>query len=245
MLLAYGNTFCGIDWTVDEKKPPKYSRVYYVYGGEVEYRDALIKIFLKQGYLYIFPSESAYSMRQNTRDRLHCTFMHIDFFPFQIGKLIEVPVEGNNSLKHILCSIAECINENNVKLINAMADVFKLYCTEHGFFRFPDGRISKALSYIAEHAGDKITVEMLSSLCGYNPQYFIRIFKKITGLSPYRYIVDYRLKEAKKMLVMTDAPVSQIADLTGYKDIKAFSRSFKQNFSISPSAYRNSRTIKP
>ena len=211
----------------------------------MEYRDARVKTFLKQGYLYIFPSEAVYSMRQNTRNRLRCMFMHIDFFPFRIEELIEVPVDGNNSLKHILCSIAECINESNAKLINALADVFKLYCTEHGFFRFPDSRISKALSYIAEHSGEKITVEMLSTLCGYNPQYFIRIFKRSTGLSPYRYIVDYRLKEAKKMLIMTDAPVSQIADSTGYKDIKAFSRSFKQIFCISPSAYRNARIIKP
>ena len=137
MLLAYGNAFCGTDWAIDEKKPLKYSRVYYVYSGEVEYEDAHLKTFLKQGYLYIFPSTTIYSMKQNINNRLHCTFMHIDFFPFQLAELIEVPVENNQALKHILCSIAECIKENNAKLINALGDVFKLYCAEHEFFKFP------------------------------------------------------------------------------------------------------------
>jgi AraC family transcriptional regulator, arabinose operon regulatory protein len=244
MLLQYGNTLCEIDWRIDEKIPLKYSRVYYVYSGEVEYRDANLKTFLKPGFIYIFPSSAVYSMKQNINNRLYCTFMHIDFFPFELTELIEIPVEKSPALKHILCSTAECIEENNANLINALADIFKLYCIEHEFFKLPDTRISNAISYIADHISEKITVRNLSSLCGYNVQYFVRLFRKCTGMAPYQYIIDYRLKEAKKML-RSNMSVSQIADMTGYSDIKTFSRSFRQNFGLSPSMYRKTYTIQP
>jgi len=244
LLLEYGNVHCDVSWEINEKIPLKYSRVYYVYDGEVEYEDAQFKTLLKPGYLYIFPSTSIYTMKQNICNRLNCTFMHIDFFPFQIAELIEFPIEKNPTLKYILYAIAGSINENNLRLINALADVFKLYCTEYQFFKLPDSRITKALTYIAEHVKDDITVYKLSSLSGYNTQYFVRLFRECTGLTPYQYIISYRLKEAIKFL-RTDISVSQIANMTGFSDIKTFSRSFKQHFSLSPSKYRKSHIIKP
>lgn len=224
--------------------PLKYSRVYYVYDGEVEYEDAQQKTLLKPGYLYIFPSTIIYTMEQNIYNRLNCTFMHIDFFPFQISQLVEVPVEKNSALKHIIYAIASSINENNIELINALANVFKLYCTEHQFFKLPDSRITKALLYVAEHMRDDITLHKLSTLSGYNTQYFVRLFRECTGLTPHQYIINYRLKEAIK-LFKTDISLSQIANLTGFSDIKTFSRCFKQHFSLSPSMYRKSHIINP
>lgn len=244
MLLEYGNVYCGIDWKVNEKTAVKYSRVYYVYSGKVEYEDLQLKAFLKPGYLYIFPSTTAYRISHDKLCRLNCTFMHIDFFPSQLDKLVEVSVESNPALKHILCSVAECIKEGNKKLINAIADIFKLYCTEHGYIDSPDSRIITALTYIAEHFNEKISVGTLSTLSGYNNQYFVRLFKKSTGLSPYQYIISYRMMEAKKMLGK-GMPVSHIANATGYSDIKTFSRSFRQTVRTSPSMYRKSYTIRP
>ena len=56
MLLGYGNTVVNADWQFDEKLPPGFARVYYVYSGEVVYQDELCTTQLKPGYLYIFPS---------------------------------------------------------------------------------------------------------------------------------------------------------------------------------------------
>lgn len=244
MLLEYGNVLVNDSWSIDEKIPLKYSRVYYVYDGEVEYEDAHLKTLLKQGYLYIFPSTAIYTMRQNIKNKMNCTFMHIDFFPFLIDELIEIPVEADPALKHIICTVAGCIDEGNIRLINAAADFFKLFCTERRYFRHPDDRITKALEFVAVNMKDEITVGELSSLSGYNVQYFVRLFKKSTGLSPYQYIVNHRLKEAQKLL-RTDISISQIAAMTGFSDIKTFSRCFKQHFSLSPSMFRKTYVIQP
>ena len=238
MLLEYGNVICGPEWEIDEKLPLGFSRVYYVYDGEVAYRDEQLKTYLKRGFLYIFPSASTYSMKQNVNNPLHCTFMHIDFFPSILTELVEVPVDRIPALKYLLLSIAESINANDIKLIHEMAEVFKTYCKEHQLITSPDSRISKLLLYIAEHIEEKITVEDLSKLAGYNVQYFVRLFKRSVGCSPYQYIMGYKLKEARKLL-KTDMPVTQIAKMTGFSDIKSFSRSFKKKFGLSPSMFRN------
>ncbi|HEY5563154.1 MAG TPA: AraC family transcriptional regulator [Clostridiaceae bacterium] len=244
MLLQYGNTTTTPEWNIDEKIPLGYSRVYYVYSGEVEYEDNQGKTLLKCGYLYIFPSVSPYQMKQNLQNRLHCTFIHIDVFPALITDLIEVNIEGNLVLKYILLSIAASIDADDIKLIFALADVFETYCKEHNLFISLNKQISNLLLYIAEHIEEKISVENLCSLAGYNEQYFIRLFKQTIGLSPYQYIISYRLKEAK-ILLKTDISITQIARMTGYRDIKSFSRSFKENFGFSPTVYRNVYVVQP
>jgi len=238
MLLEYGNTVCGSEWSINEKVPLGFSRVYYVYDGEVVYRDEQLETYLKPGYLYIFPSLSVYSMKQNINNPLNCTFMHIDFFSSILTEFVEVPVHTMPALKYLLLSIAESINANDIKLIHELAEVFKIYCKEHQLITSPDSKISKLLLYIAEHVKESITVEELSKSAGYNVQYFVRLFKRNIGCSPYQYIINYRLNEARKLL-KTDMPITQIAKMTGYSDIKSFSRSFKKKFGLSPSMFKN------
>jgi len=244
MLLEYGNALCNYNWMVEEKTPPGYSRIYYVYKGVVKYKDEQNNMRLKHGYLYIFPSSIPYLMNQNPYDVIYCTFLHIDFFPLVVNKLVEIQIDNIPALKYIMLSLKECINDNDINLINMLADVFISYCREHGYIESTDNRISKILLYIAEHISDKISIEKLSSLAGYNEQYFIRLFKKSTGITPYQYIVNYRLKEAKKLL-NTDITISHIAILTGYSDVKTFSRAFKNKFGVAPSIYRDEHVNQP
>ena len=151
MLLEYGNTIVDYDWKIDEKIPPGYSRVYYVYHGEVEYEDEQCKILLKHGHLYIFPSASTYRMKQNPQNRLHCTFFHIDVFPALIVDLVEVTVEGNPVLEHILMSIAASIDVHDNIITFALVDIFEVFCKEHNLIASPIQPISNVLIYIAEH----------------------------------------------------------------------------------------------
>jgi len=244
MLLQYGNLTVDRKWKVIEKMPPGYSRVYYVRGGEVQYEDAERKVPLRAECLYIFPSASPYSIRQNPQIRLNCTYFHIDIFPALITGLIEIPVESDPVVKTLLLSITASIDAKDTKLTFALSDVFELYCKERHLFLSPKQQISNVLLYIADHIGQKMGVEELCGMAGYNEQYFIRLFKKTVGMSPYQYIISYRLVEAKKLL-RTDMSVTHIAKATGYSDIKSFSRSFRTNAGLSPTAFRNARGIQP
>ena len=244
MLLSYGNTLCPPGWRIDENIPAGYCRVYYVRGGRVVYTDSQRHTELLPGHLYIFPSASPYRMRQDIANRLHCTFIHIDVSPALVSELVECAVTDNSLLKHILLALAAAIDLGDRKLVYALADVFELYALEQRFIVPPVHALSKTLSYIDSHIGEDITVSAISAMAGYNEQYFIRLFRKSIGLTPYQYIISQRLKAAKKMLASNDS-ITQVAEMTGYHDIKSFSRAFIKSFGMTPSAYRKNHTLLP
>jgi AraC-like DNA-binding protein len=245
MLSDYGNTYCDASWEVNERMPPGFSRVYYVYAGEVVYNDAQRHDYcLKSEYLYIFPSALAYHMKHNPRNPLRCTYMHIDFFPSVVNDIVEIPISGIPALYHLLCSIRDSISARDKKMVPILADAFVTYCREHGYVSSPADQISRVLLYISAHLSEEISVERLSRLAGYNGQYFIRLFKQSVGITPYQYIIGHRLKEARNML-LEGKTITRIAELTGYNDVKTFSRAFKNRFGMSPSSYRAAYVSQP
>ena len=60
------------------------------------------------------------------------------------------------------------------------------------------------------------------------------------GKGPRTIIIDRIIVEAKRELYLTDAPVKEVAYRLGYADEFHFSRLFKSEVGVSPSAYRDS-----
>jgi AraC-like DNA-binding protein len=88
--------------------------------------------------------------------------------------------------------------------------------------------------YISDHLGEKITVELLSELCGYHKQYYIRLFSAHLGATPHQYLISYRMKRAFSML-LEGKSVSETADTVGYPELRNFIRAFKKYYGYSPS----------
>lgn len=73
---------------------------------------------------------------------------------------------------------------------------------------------------------------------GVSHHHLIRIFKKATGQSPVNYLIDLRLKEARRFLSGTGFSIREIAHLLGFGDPYYFSRLFKKKTGHSPKAFR-------
>jgi AraC-like DNA-binding protein len=67
--------------------------------------------------------------------------------------------------------------------------------------------------------------------------HFIRKVKQLTGKKPIDLLKSYRLKRAKDLLGQNNLTVAEIAYKIGYDMPNSFSRAFKKEFGISPSAY--------
>lgn len=65
-----------------------------------------------------------------------------------------------------------------------------------------------------------------------------RKFENWNGRSIWKFVELMRLHEACRLLEETKATVSEIADSLGYGDNTSFDRSFKKEFLVSPSAFR-------
>ena len=81
----------------------------------------------------------------------------------------------------------------------------------------------------------------LASMSGMSSRHFRRVFQKIYGTSPLKYLHTLRIRSAARLLRSTDLPVTEIAIRSGYSDGNYFSGKFKQIMGIPPLRYRNSQ----
>lgn len=79
-----------------------------------------------------------------------------------------------------------------------------------------------------------IPVSQLAGLCNMSNSTFTRTFKEIYKDSPVNYINNKRLERAKELLLISKAPLSQIAYDLGFNDPGYFSRLFKRKFGVPP-----------
>lgn len=68
--------------------------------------------------------------------------------------------------------------------------------------------------------------------------YFLRLFRKYMGTTPYNYLLSYRMTQAKELLIMTDLSVNEIARRVGFGNDSNFSTRFTQMVGQSPQMYR-------
>lgn len=98
--------------------------------------------------------------------------------------------------------------------------------------------LQQSLDWIEQHLSEKITLRQMADQAHLSPFYFLRLFKKMLGLSPNAYVNGRRLMRSLKLLANTDLTISAISHTLGYENHETFSRSFKAYFGISPSEQR-------
>ena len=96
----------------------------------------------------------------------------------------------------------------------------------------------KMIAYIDEHYEQKIELEDIAKIGGYNVNYTSQFFKRQLGVSFLEYVLRLRLREATVSLANSTDSVAHIAINCGFADIKAFNVAFKKHFHTTPSEYR-------
>ncbi len=98
--------------------------------------------------------------------------------------------------------------------------------------------LERLRSAIEEHLADAdFTVERLASLLGQSRSNLHRRVRAIDGRSPQDVVRAVRLERAQQLLEAGAGSVSEIAYGVGFKSVSHFSRSFRQQFGMSPSKY--------
>ena len=92
--------------------------------------------------------------------------------------------------------------------------------------------------YICSQFSKKICLQDVAKSAHISKSHASYIFRKETGISINRYILDVRMQRAVKMLRYTGKSISEIAAKTGFPDIYYFSRAFKREMNLSPSEFR-------
>jgi AraC-like DNA-binding protein len=64
------------------------------------------------------------------------------------------------------------------------------------------------------------------------------MFKRHTGLTPYEYLINFRINQSKSLLKETNETVAIISELVGFGDVNNYIRYFKKLVGSTPGSYR-------
>lgn len=99
-------------------------------------------------------------------------------------------------------------------------------------------RYKQIISYMESHYSDSVTLSQLADAAGCNSQYLCRFFREITGLSPIRYLIAYRIEQSCLMLLETTKTVLEISLDCGFDNVSYFIRQFRRRKGCTPKEYR-------
>ena len=100
------------------------------------------------------------------------------------------------------------------------------------------GRIDNLVEYIDKYFSDsRLSVTRLAEMFGTSDSYLRRVFQERTGMTPYQYITEMRISNAKSLLKTSYFTITEVAQKSGFSDQKYFSRVFRQKTGMTPSQY--------
>lgn len=105
----------------------------------------------------------------------------------------------------------------------------------------PTEIVENIMEYLRHNYAESINFVQISEQYNFSSAYLSKIFKEHSGTTPGKYLFDYRMKIAKKLLRDTDLSVKDIAEQVGFPDPFHFSKSFKALTGVSPTQYREMR----
>lgn len=101
--------------------------------------------------------------------------------------------------------------------------------------------IDKVLEYINNNVTSDITIDELSANFYISKFYLSREFKKYTGTTIHKYIIQKKLVEAKS-LILKEIPVIEVYKRCGFGDYSNFFRAFKNEYGVTPKEFLNLMT---
>lgn len=105
--------------------------------------------------------------------------------------------------------------------------------------RLPDEEwIDGVAEYIDIHYAEPLTLQVLADIGHGSPYHLHRTFRKVLGMTPVAYIHRTRIEHAKRQLLSTDMPVTEIGLSVGMPNLSYFITLFKKKTGSTPAAYR-------
>ena len=97
-----------------------------------------------------------------------------------------------------------------------------------------DSRIKSVLDQIEDNLGTDLDLASLAKIACLSASRFHRLFKKETGLTPFKFLEELKMEKAHELLLKGDVLVSEIADALNYNDYETFTRAYKKYYGLSP-----------
>jgi AraC family transcriptional regulator len=102
-------------------------------------------------------------------------------------------------------------------------------------------RVIEAIRLVESDAARPLELKAMAAVAGMSKYHFLRVFSRLTGMTPHRYLVSARLRRAALALASSRRPVIDVALDAGFGDLSTFNKTFRAVFGLTPRQYRDMR----
>jgi AraC family transcriptional regulator len=102
----------------------------------------------------------------------------------------------------------------------------------------PAYQLKYVTEYINVHLAEDISLADLAKQVKLSQSHFSSLFRKSTGLSPYKYLIKQRVNRAKELLLMGNLPIIDVAIAVGFYDQSHLTRHMRRLLGVSPRQLR-------
>jgi AraC family transcriptional regulator len=102
-------------------------------------------------------------------------------------------------------------------------------------------QLRRVIEHLETHISQRVELATLSTLVGLSQSHFSHAFRVSTGVAPYRWQLEARIRRAQRLLLETPTSLEQVAEATGFADAVHFGRTFRRLTGTPPAAWRHDR----
>ena len=99
-------------------------------------------------------------------------------------------------------------------------------------------RAVRAALWLDAHSSESVDLQRAARESGVSAFHFLRLFTRVTGVTPHQYLVRSRLRRAARLLAQGWGSFGEVAFEVGYGDLFNFVRSFGRAAGVSPRQFR-------
>jgi AraC family transcriptional regulator len=102
----------------------------------------------------------------------------------------------------------------------------------------PPRELRRIEEYVGENLARNLSLHELSRQLGMSVYFFVRSFKRSTGLPPHQYVLRRRVERAKEFLIDPDISIADIALRCGFATQSHLTATFNRLTNLTPGEYR-------
>lgn len=99
-------------------------------------------------------------------------------------------------------------------------------------------RAVEAALWLDARSSEELDLERTSAEAGLSAFHFLRLFRRVLGVTPHQYLLRSRLRHAARLLAEPELPITRIAFEVGFGDLSNFVRTFHRAAGLSPRRFR-------
>ncbi len=203
-------------------------------------------------------TETNFMQLEKLIDELSRLFVEKDYTVFKLKILEYINLMKKKTGESVISVKNEVVNTfssfsfidkekcNRIKVLRdltSMLNLFIIYLDEYITNSVKLDNLGRILynveEYIQEHYNHDISITKIAEHVHVTPSYLCHLYKKNTGKTINKFILEIRMINAHVFLTKTDMKIYEIAEKIGYSDQNYFTKAFIKYYNQNPTTYRN------